>query len=233
MCYSTPMSFSFAFVGILSAIYLILYNNLKYNYLPLLLLFYSFMEILQGVQYYYVNQCKNKINIFLTEIAYILVILQPFMWNFFYYNNTVGCDKKYFVIGMILSVCWSITSILTRIFYTKDNGIKYEQSVYANETSCTKKDKGHLYWQWSSANFFDLNPGMLMYLLIWMVPALISRQHRSISIILLLSLFVSLLFSYYNNEVTTITSLWCYVSVPIVLIVIINIIMKVKYKHLR
>lgn len=218
------MSFLFAFIGICVSIYLLIHNNLKYTFLPLILLFYSFMEILQGVQYYYVNQCTNIINKILTETAYILVLLQPFLWNFFYYKNTIGSDKKLFVIGIALSICWSITSILTRIFYTKENGIKYEQSVYANDTPCTKKDKGHLYWQWPSANFFDMNPGMFMYLLIWIVPGLISNKHRTISIIILLSLLVSLIFSYYNDEVTTITSLWCYVSVPIVLLVIVSII---------
>jgi len=183
------------------------------------------MEILQGIQYYYVNQCNNPTNKILTEFAYILVLLQPLMWNFFYYKNTTGCDKKIFITAIILSLCWMITSLLTRIFYTKENRIKWEESVYATDSVCTKKDKGHLYWQWTSANFFDLNPTMLMYILVWMVPALISK-HRNISIILLTSLFISLLVSYYKNEVTTITSLWCYVSVPIVLIVIFYTIHK-------
>ena len=228
MCYSTPMSFLFAFAGITAAIYINFYNNLNYNYLPMLLLFYSSMEILQGIQYYYVNQCDNNYNKLLTEFAYILVILQPFMWNFFYYKNSNGCDKQIFITGMALSLCWMITNILSRLLYTKENGMKFKDSVYGTDSVCTKKNKSHLYWQWTSANFYDLNPTMLMYLLVWFVPALISKKHRYTSIILIVSFFISLFFSYYNNEIFVITSLWCYISVPIVLAIIYNILITKK-----
>lgn len=228
MCYSTPMSFTFAIVGIIAAIYIKFYDNFNYNYLPMLLLFYSIMEILQGTQYYFVNQCSNIYNLLMTEFAYILVIVQPFMWNFFYYKNSAGCDKQIFITGMALSVCWAITHILTRLLYTKENGMKFKDSVYGSDTVCTKKNKGHLYWQWTSANFFDFNPSMLMYLLIWFVPALISYKHRYTSIILILSFLLSSIVSIYNNEIFVLTSLWCYVSVPIVLAIIYNIIVKHK-----
>uniref|UniRef100_A0A6C0JMS6 Uncharacterized protein n=1 Tax=viral metagenome TaxID=1070528 RepID=A0A6C0JMS6_9ZZZZ len=228
MCYSSNMSFSFATVGIIAAIYIKYYDNFNYKYLELLLLFYSIMEILQGIQYYYVNQCSNIYNILMTEFAYILVIVQPFMWNFFYYKNSTGCDKQIFITGMALSVCWAFTHILTRLLYTKENGMKYKDSVYGSDTVCTKKNKSHLYWQWTSANFFDLNPSILMYLLIWFVPALISIKHRYTSIILILSFLLSLIVSIYNNEMFLVTSLWCYISVPIVLAIIYNIIIKNK-----
>lgn len=226
MCYSTPMSFSFAVVGIVTASYIYFYDNLNYNYLPMLLIFYSIMEILQGVQYYFVNQCSNIINYMLTEFAYILVILQPLMWNFFYYKNSSGCEKQLFITGMTLAICWMIVHIFTRLIYTKTNGMKFEDSVYGGDSICTKKQKSHLYWQWTSANIFDLNPTMLMYLLVWFIPALISNKHRTTSIILILSFLLSLIVSYLNNEIFVITSLWCYISVPIVLAIIYNIINK-------
>jgi len=57
------------------------------------LLFYSLMEFLQTVQYFYVNQCSSATNTFLTEIAYVLVIVQPLMWNLFFYyrSDKNGC----------------------------------------------------------------------------------------------------------------------------------------------
>jgi len=235
MCYSTPVSFSFALVGFSVATYLLTNNVLKYNYLSLLLYFYSTMELLQGVQYYYVNECGNTINYLLTEFAYILVIVQPFLWNFFYFSNSNNCDKKIFLTGMALSVCWTFVHIFTRLYYTKENGMKYSDSFYATDSNnekdgvCTKKKKYHLYWQWTSANFYDLNPTMLMYLLIWFVPALLSNKHRNSSFIIIMSFFVALFNSYYYNELFTITSLWCYISVPIVLLVILEIFLKKKY----
>jgi Family of unknown function (DUF5765) len=222
------MSFLFFLVGITTAIYIYKYDNIQYKYLPLLLLFYSTMELLQGVQYYYVNECSSSINKILTEFAYILVLAQPFMWNFVYYANSDGCDKQIFITGMVLSLCWVIANITSRILYTKENGLTFKDSVYGSDTVCTKKQKSHLYWQWTAANLYDLNPTMLMYLLLWFVPALLTNKHRWISIILIISFFISLAVSYYNNEVFVITSLWCYISVPIVLCVVFYIIGKKK-----
>jgi hypothetical protein len=218
------MSFTFAFFGIAASIYIYFYNNFNYTYLPMLLLFYSTMEILQGIQYYFVNQCNNIINKLLTEFAYVLVITQPLMWNFFYYKNSAGCEKNIFTTGMALSISWMIVHIITRLLYTKQNGMKYKDSVYGSDTVCTKKQKSHLYWQWTSANLHDFNPTMLMYLFVWFVPALISKKHRSTSIILILSFLIATLISYLNKESFVITSLWCYISVPIVLVIIYNII---------
>ena len=60
----------------------------------MLLLFYSGMELLQGTQYYIVNQCKNPANTILTEIAYLFVLVQPLMWNYFYYVNFVFLNSQ-------------------------------------------------------------------------------------------------------------------------------------------
>lgn len=217
MCYSSEMSFTFAFVGIVTAIYIYFYNNLNYKYVPILLLFYSGMELLQGTQYYIVNQCNNPTNVLLTEIAYLFVILQPLMWNYFFYANSAKCEQNIFLTGIALSMCWIATSIYTRLIYTKDNGANtyiYKDSV------CTKKNKTHLYWNWTSANIQDLNPTMLMYIMIWFIPALVSSRHRSTSMILTLTFIIAFSTSIYNKELFTLPSLWCYFSVPIVLIII-------------
>jgi len=236
MCYSTPMSFSFAISGILTSYYIYFYNNFNYSYLPMLLLFYSTMEIVQGVQYYYVNQCSNTTNIVLTEFAYLLVLLQPLMWNFFYYKNSVSSEKNIFLTAMVLCVSWIIVNVMTRIFYNKKNDtykkgnvvgvMKFEDSMFGGDSVCTKKQKTHLYWQWTSAKFYDLHPTMLMYVLVWFVPALISKKHRLTSLILILSFLIAGIVTYFTNEYFVFTSLWCYISVPIVLVVIYNIIKK-------
>jgi len=226
MCYSSEMSFSFAFVGIVITIYIYFNNNLKYKYVPMLLLFYSGMELLQGIQYYIVNECKNPVNIVLTEIAYIFVLLQPLMWNYFYYINSDKCEKNIFITGIVLSISWMITSIYTRLTYTKNNGIdSYTKNNEINsyiysDSVCTKKNQTHLYWNWTSANIQDFNPTMLMYIMVWFIPALLSNRHRNTSLIIIISFIIAYIASIYNNEPFTLTSLWCYFSVPIVLLII-------------
>jgi hypothetical protein len=212
------MSFSFAVVGIATTIYIYFYNNLKYTYVPMILLFYSGMEILQGIQYYIVNECNNPMNKLSTEVAYLFVLLQPLMWNFFYYSNSEKCDKNIFVTGMALSLSWIIVNIYTRLLFTKTDFVK--NSYLIGESVCTKKNKGHLYWNWTAADIYDFNPTMLMYVLVWFIPALLSRKHRSTSIIIILSFIMAYFASISNNEIFVISSVWCYFSVPIVLLIV-------------
>jgi hypothetical protein len=226
------MSFSFAFIGIVTTIYIYFYNNLNYKYVPMLLLFYSGMELLQGTQYYIVNQCNNPANKLLTELAYLFVLVQPLMWNYFYYVNSNKCDKNIFLTAIALSMCWMATSIYTRLTYTKNNGIDSHtknndvNSYLFSDSVCTKKNKTHLYWNWTSANIQDFNPTMLMYVMVWFIPALLSARHKSTSMIIILSFIIAYISSSkYSNEPFTLTSLWCYFSVPIVLIII--------YKNIR
>ena len=63
------------------------------------------MELLQGIQYYYVNQYFNKMNIILTECAYLLVIVQPLFWNIYFYYNSDKYDKYIFMTAICLSLC--------------------------------------------------------------------------------------------------------------------------------
>ena len=97
MCYNSEISFSFATVGILTTAYIYAYkSDLTKTGIQYILLFYAFMELLQGFQYFFVNQCSNAVNVFLTEVAYILVIVQPLMWNSFFYFNSPEKDKVIF-----------------------------------------------------------------------------------------------------------------------------------------
>jgi hypothetical protein len=112
-----------------------------------------------------------------------------------------------------------IMHIATRIAYTPENRQTNRTTMYSDkdeDTVCTKKRKTHLYWVWQAADFYDLNPTMFFYLAIWFVPALLSTKHRSIISIVVASFFVAVAASIYNGEIFTLTSLWCYVSVPIV-----------------
>ena len=229
MCYNTPMSFSFSAVGFLTVIYIFMFSSaLQKTGIQYILIFYSIMELLQGVQYSFVDQCSNLWNIYLTEFAYILVILQPFIWNLFYYKNSNILDKNIFITAIWLSVVWMIVNILSRILYDKKKDPQTRKnSVYASDEVCTKKELlSHLYWQWTSANFNDFNANMLTYLMIWFIPALISSKFRKSSIILILASLIAGYVTYIRNEVLVFTSLWCYVSVPIVLCVLISILYK-------
>ena len=225
MCYNSEMSFYFAGAGFLTTIYIYLYENrIVKSGIQYILLFYTIMELLQGFQYFYVNQCSNIMNKILTEFAYILVLVQPTIWNLFYYANSNSCEQNIFLTGIWLSIAWIAVQILSRVLYDKENDPQTKKvSVFASDKVCTKKKLTHLYWEWTSANFGDFNPNFLTYLLIWFVPALISSKFRMTSLFLIASSIISAIASIVAKEPFTFTSLWCYVSVPITLYIIFNI----------
>ena len=224
MCYNSEMSFAFASIGIVALAYLYTYKkSIAASGIQYLLIFYIFMELLQGIQYFFVNQCSNFVNIFLTEIAYILVLVQPLMWNMFYYFNSVESDKKVFLVAIVSFVVWMILDISARVMYDKTGNNKTKKhGFFAGDKVCTKKQKTHLYWEWTSANFGDLNATVLSYYLIWFIPALFSSQFRNTSILMMVLALFSAFIAMLNNEFFTFASLWCYISVPIFVCVIFN-----------
>jgi len=225
MCYNSEMSFTFAVIGIIVTIYIYFSKNkIKHTGIQYILIFYILMEILQGTQYFYINQCSNIWNKILTEIAYLLVILQPLIWNLYYFSNSNLCDKNIFITAIWFSIVWIAVNILSRLSYDKNifNNMTKLNSFLASNNVCTKKKKYHLYWEWTFANFYDLNANFFSYLMIWLIPGLISTKFRITSIIVIISALIAATASLYMNEGFTFTSLWCYISVPIVLAVICN-----------
>jgi len=224
MCYNSEMSFAFASIGLISLAYIYNYKkSITESGIQYILIFYTCMELLQGIQYFFVNQCSNAVNIALTEIAYILVLVQPLMWNMFYYFNSEAGDKKMFLVAIVSFIIWMIFDISARILYDKiDNNKTKKHGFFAADKVCTKKQKTHLYWEWTSANFGELNATFLSYSMIWFIPALFSRQFWSTSILMMCLALFSAFIAMLNKELFTFASLWCYISVPIFLCVIFN-----------
>ena len=134
MCFNQKYSASFALLCLFS---LYFFNkNKKYyenNLLYIPLIFYALMEVLQTVQYNYVNQYDNIMNKLLTEISYILVVVQPFMWNmiFLYRQRKIKLTdfhKGILYCGIILSLIWIIAHILRRFSF-------YGNDEYVNEVT--------------------------------------------------------------------------------------------------
>jgi uncharacterized membrane protein len=229
MCYNATISFIFGAIGLSTYVYIELFQPyLKSTGIQYVLLFYTIMEFLQSIQYSYVNQCANRMNNMLSEIAYVLVIVQPLMWNLFYYINSVECDKKIFTVGMVLSVIWIVINTLARILYKPENGMTKDHSLFASDISCTKSGRTHLFWEWPSANFKDISANYLTYLLIWFVPAFVSNRFRIASIVLFLFACIGALVSIYVDDRRIIPAVWCYISVPMVIVLIFYMILEEK-----
>jgi hypothetical protein len=216
MCYTPEMSFSFALLGIIALLYI---NHTKHKFIAFIILFYVLMELLQTVQAYLVNDCKNPWNIFLTEVAYIFVILQPVIWNIYFYLTSTPMEKGLFKAGIGLSIGWLVFNVLGRLMYGRYESQTRTDSLFANDKVCTLKGASHLYWTWTTANLGDLNATFIMHLLIWFIPALLSSTHFFTAIILILGAAVSAAITIYMGDIRGVTAAWCYISVPLLAII--------------
>jgi hypothetical protein len=121
------------------------------------------------------------------------------------------------MVGIVLAVLWMVVNVSARLTYTPENGQKQKDSIFAGPSSCTKRNASHLFWNWPSANYNDLTANYLMYLLIWFIPGLVSSSFRGVSIVVAIFACIGALMAHLANEVYIFASVWCYISVPMIL----------------
>jgi hypothetical protein len=76
MCFSQAASFSFAALGLTLALYAQL--RFKNSSLAVGIFFFFTMELLQGFQYFWIDDCSNPINKALTVVGFLHICLQPY-----------------------------------------------------------------------------------------------------------------------------------------------------------
>ena len=212
------MSALFAALGAVGIGY-VSYNNTPINGITYSLMCYTLMELLQTFQYQITNECDNVMNIALTEVAYVFVIVQPLIWNMFFYANAAKNEQLLFISGIVLASVWALFNIAGRVLYTPENALGRKDSLFAAEKVCTYRNRSHLYWKWTAANLGDLNANFLMHLMIWFIPALVSLSQRTSASIIIVGAILSSLYALYKNQTEAFTAAWCYISIPIIYIV--------------
>jgi len=225
MCYTPAMSLAFAGAGAAGITYVMSQKKPSYSIIGILA-FYVLMELLQTLQYQITNECDNPINVALTEVAYVFVIVQPLLWNAFFYANALPNESLLFIAGMALSGVWALFNIAGRLFYTPENAQTRKDSMFASNKVCTYRDVSHLYWKWKTANMGDLNATFLAHLMIWFIPALISLSQRTTASIILAGAVLSGLYSLYVGQLDAFAAAWCYISIPIIYIIFAKVIFR-------
>ena len=201
-------------IGIISTFYAWKIKVLRKHNTYILFAFYTIMELLQTIQYSLVNKCGDRANYLLTEFAYILVIVQPFLWNLIFYSHVSKMHKKIFMVAIIICIIWMMFNIASRSpYFISKYG--YSTDAMSDPIICTKREeRGHLYWQWSQANFHGFNANWLMYLAIWFVPCLVVQETRLTGIILVIGASIGALLTIKYANPLEFASTWCYISIP-------------------
>ncbi len=222
MCFTQEMSAAFALIGS-GLTYYFYKRQEKFCKIWLIFLFYTIMEWFQTIQFNSLNQCDSFENKFLTNIAMILVIVQPLLWNYYYYTCMADNDyrKGIFTLGIILSIVWIIG------YLSRYGGWKPEDGEdLLRGPLCTRKEgKGHFYWTFPMGKDHALSANFFMYLIIWFVPLFFSKQGVGGAIWIIVGALISLLFTSSNLRAKMeFASTWCFISIPLAIIGVILMI---------
>lgn len=221
MCFSPEMSGTFFLAGALATAYLYVHRKDYRPYTYVLVGFYTLMELLQTIQYFYVNQCGSNVNVFFTNVAYVFVLVQPFLWNLLYFLRSKNCEERgIFRVAIALCCVWMAWSVTLRLAYKKERDNKYAICNALTDTkTCTMREEGkHLYWKWTSAYVPGISAEYFMFMALWFVPALITKTERQTAIGLAFTAIFSIAFiHWYGGRLDEFASTWCLTSVPFAL----------------
>lgn len=223
MCFSPEISGTFFLAGLLITIVSYQIDSIRKTHFHVIAAFYTLMELLQTVQYLYVNKCDDPRNKWLTEFAYVLVVVQPLLWNAIYYMRVSNKgDKSIFRLAIILCVVWIVGNVISRLRYTPEaDDPLVKCGLFNNTKTCTYRDTPdtHLYWTWQTAHHRDFTANMFMYLCIWFIPALLVKEVRPSVIVLIVSFCMGWALTMHTSQnIVEIAAIWCYISVPVLVV---------------
>lgn len=225
MCFNQKYSAIFAVLGIVSLV--VVRNNPhpgnNLMYIPII--FYTIMEVLQTIQYSYTNKCDG-INHFLTEISYILILVQPIMWNliFLYKMRSkplTRFHKGILYCAVVLCGVWILAHVARRFRgYSDYNPSKVydpKNEMTGGSRTCTYKERNqHLYWNYELFSIPGLDANWFMYIALWFIPGLLIPGEKMTIGVLMAGFAASFLYVRLNGHNHHITpSLWCLTSAPI------------------
>jgi len=212
MCWSKEASLFFAIAGGCLLIKKRMDGAEWIEILPLTL--YVMMELLQFRQYDTVNDCRNKENVTLTKLSYVLVWLQPVVWNWHFYLKTGHVVFEYTMLIAILVMILAFDRVFTRIIYKRDNNALEAHNTGRN---CTLMGKWHLFWTYDMKTGIGLEPNFFVYFLLLFAGHLYLRdsQHFVKSLV---TGIVFVLFMIKGSKAEEFTSMWCAWSIPYMLL---------------
>lgn len=232
MCYNQTMSTIFFLFGLLTTIHSSNSKILRKNYVPFITGFYTIMELSQSIEYFVVNECDSIWNKWLSELAYVLVLVQPLLFHTIgYLRNTKEEDKKVFKVSISMFMVWIGLNIYTRLFtIDTDSSIEKWSYLYSNQTCILRfSPTSHIYWQWAAKNLYDYHPNFFSYLLIWFIPPFFVKKECFTNCVVFLSFIVGTLFTVLSGRWEEHAAIWCFVSIP----TSIALYIAKNYTHIR
>lgn len=224
MCFNQPMSFAFAALGLFVGLMIRWRTN--NTDLSNGVLFFFTMELLQGIQYFFIADnidsplCENIINKVLTVVGFIHICLQPYFCHVI--NASLTKSKTYLtqykVIKRlcILGGAMLFGRFLVAPYFQEAVPLKgYESTEWLRgERLCTFHGNYHLAWSVPMAAPTYLIPGAAIHSFLMYAPFFALYEKKGM-IIQGVFLFATgpLLAGYITDNLMEQASIWCFFSI--------------------
>ncbi|ADB03909.1 hypothetical protein MAR_ORF126 [Marseillevirus marseillevirus] len=217
MCHTPFLSFVLAVSGTSLAVA----SKRKKNPMWVVFALYSLMEWLQTTQHFFVDSCGTTANLFLSYVAFGLVVVQPLTWNFYrWLKSTTVRQRAAFSCAMWLSFLWLVffSARLIPRSSLPSGGTIYQalskHEIMVGTEVCTRTGPTHLFWTFPLFSFNGVEMNWGAYLLLWFGPSIYERRGW-------LKMFYwcaqVMLMNRMTGNIHEIPTLWCFYSVPILL----------------
>merc|ERR1712137_116785 len=214
MCFNQPMSFAMAAFGLFTSYRM--YRETRSFRLTAGMFFFFTMEFLQGVQYWWIDECDSVVNKVLTMLGLLHIVWQPFFSHFICSALAVTQVEKA-KYKVILSLCaigaiWFLMRAVMApwAMYHPSEQCPSTEWLRGNEW-CTFSGQYHLSWSVPMYDQTYFSPGASVHFFLMFAPFMvIDRKMFVLGGFLLLS--GPVLASYITPSLHEQASIWCFYS---------------------
>jgi hypothetical protein len=228
MCFDQKTSFGFAALGFYLAYYV--HTRTSNTRLAIGVFWFFLMELLQGFQYFWIDQCQHPVNKILTLAGFIHICYQPYFTHII--NSSLSRNPRILdQYTVILRLCLvGGTMLFARYFLapwasnpttshytdwanlTAPEGHCRTQEWIRGEELCTYKGKYHLAW---SVPFYDVTywwPSPAIHSFLMFAPFFVMKWNMVIQGIFLWATGPYLA-SWITPNLQEQASIWCFFSI--------------------
>jgi len=239
MCFDQKTSFGFAALGLYLAYYV--HSRTHNRRLAVGIFWFFLMELLQGFQFFWIDQCENPVNQFLTLLGFIHICYQPYFTHII--NSALTKNPKlldqYTVILRLCLVGGSM--LLARHFLASfqafpiasdfnqwsgkaapANACKTQEWLRSDTELCTYKGKYHLAWAVPMYDPTYFSPSAAIHSFLMFAPFFILKKNMIIQGFFLW-LTGPYLASWISPNLQEQASVWCFMSIAQISIMLILI----------
>eukprot|EP01115_Flamella_aegyptia_P001505 TRINITY_DN124988_c0_g1_i1.p1 TRINITY_DN124988_c0_g1~~TRINITY_DN124988_c0_g1_i1.p1 ORF type:complete len:230 (+),score=18.74 TRINITY_DN124988_c0_g1_i1:3-692(+) len=192
------------------------------------------MELLQGIQYIFIDDCDNKWNQILTYVGLLHIVCQPFFCNLI--HSGIAKDEKikqrYTIVLRlcVLGGLWLAMRIVLGHFYgwnddLTQNGQSFEWVRGVNV--CTFSGKYHLAWSVPMYESSYLVPGVAIHSFLMFGPVLVIDDLFTTFSGIFLFLTGPFMASLITDNLHEQASVWCFFSISQLIIIVVTFLLKV------